>query len=419
MLLLTSVSLFGPLAYSQEPGLATFQETAQMLVDNRITNSVTVSVTLQSTDNTEILIPDELVQQILDDSRVKSILFTNYDPCVQRIEDSSCILINVEIDPDHSGIADIYNSTRMAGDDYIDSLNSLFDADAEFYSNHIHTDDTLNNILGTSGAVASAGTVSAVYDMSVEATSLMFEKLSSILIHKDIRDGQGFYSIAENLASHPDSKVTLSLIPFGNDLLMQLRLSVNYDYDDNDKYNTFPVIVDPLEYFEVEQINRSSYLASNFFPLNSLIQVVIIGDSNSTITDVAGNIIPTRLVDGQQIPTNITTNGWIFDPSEGPTIQAKYIFGQESFIMQDELLFTLDVASSTTTTTTSNVTSLSNPAVSDTNTFEPPMGDSELNTSTNDSELNTSTNDPMTIILIAIIVATVTIVVYYFKSRGK
>ena len=51
-------------AQIQSPQLATFQETAQILIDKQISNNVTASITLQSTSNQEIRIPVELEQQI-------------------------------------------------------------------------------------------------------------------------------------------------------------------------------------------------------------------------------------------------------------------------------------------------------------------------------------------------------------------
>ena len=323
-------------AYSQEPGLATFQETAQVIVDKRISQTVTASVTLQSTDTGEILVPDELAQQLLDNPRIESVVFTNYEPCVQRIRDHSCILVNVAFDSENIAIADIRNSTRSIGNAYIDSLNSLLGTDAAFHSIYIHTDDAINRILGTSGAVSGRGTISAVYTMPLGETHSVYERLSSSLISADILDGQGFYSTAKNLSSHPDAKVTLSLIPLGPDLLMQLRLSAVH------AGGTIPDTINPLEYLQTEQINRSAYLTSGFFPLNSLIQVVVLSGPDSAISDVAGSVTPTRLVDGQQIPTDITVNGWVFDPSEGSTIQGKYIFGTATSLGQDDLAFTLD-----------------------------------------------------------------------------
>jgi hypothetical protein len=42
-----------------------------------------------------------------------------------------------------------------------------------------------------------------------------------------------------------------------------------------------------------------------------------------------------------EIPTEITKNGWIFDPKEGTQIQGKYIFGENTSIDENELKFSL------------------------------------------------------------------------------
>ena len=51
-------------SYYEEIGLATFQEMAQVLIDKRISQNVTASITLQSTSIQEIKIPSELEQRI-------------------------------------------------------------------------------------------------------------------------------------------------------------------------------------------------------------------------------------------------------------------------------------------------------------------------------------------------------------------
>ena len=57
-------------AYSQEPGLATFQETAQVIIDKTISGNISASITLQSTSIQEIKIPAELEQKIRENNRM-------------------------------------------------------------------------------------------------------------------------------------------------------------------------------------------------------------------------------------------------------------------------------------------------------------------------------------------------------------
>ena len=69
------ISISSGYAFAQEPGLATFQETAQVLVDKSISQNVTASITLQNTSIQEIRIPAELEQEIREhDSRLEQLL---------------------------------------------------------------------------------------------------------------------------------------------------------------------------------------------------------------------------------------------------------------------------------------------------------------------------------------------------------
>ena len=81
-------------AYSQEVGLATFQETAQIIIDKSISHNVTAAITLQSTSIQEIRIPTELEQKIREDSRIEAIVLTNQEQCVLGVVDQSCIMID-------------------------------------------------------------------------------------------------------------------------------------------------------------------------------------------------------------------------------------------------------------------------------------------------------------------------------------
>ena len=83
--------------------------------------------------------------------------------------------------------------------------------------------------------------------------------------------------------------------------------------------------IHPLEFFKIKELSRSDYFSTGNYPLNSILQVVILSNEENQISDVKGNIIPTQTIDEVEIPTDITKNGWVFDPREGEQIQGKYI----------------------------------------------------------------------------------------------
>ncbi len=59
------------------------------------------------------------------------------------------------------------------------------------------------------------------------------------------------------------------------------------------------------------------------------------------ISNIRGNIVPTQIINNEKIPTDISREGWVFDPQEGQRIQGKYIFGEETTINKDKLKFSL------------------------------------------------------------------------------
>ena len=338
LLLLFSILMISSVgyAYSEEPSLATFQETVQVLVDKTISGNISASVTLQSTSIQEIKIPVELENKIRDDNRVKSIILTNQDQCVFGVVDQACIMINVLRDPDAKGIIEIQDAAKEIGEQYIDEVNEAFDTNAEMHSVFVHADDEVNRVLETSGAVSGRGMVSVVYTLPMEDTGSMYEKISTMLMPKTIRDAGGFYDIASSLSDEENAKMTFSLIPLDTKSLLQIKLSV--DYKDAAKEIAQ---ISPMEFLKTTEITRSDYFSGGFYPLNSIIQVVVLSPEETGISNIQGSVLGTQVVDGEKIPTSLTENGWVFDPQQGEKIQGMYIFGEKIKIDQDELKFTI------------------------------------------------------------------------------
>ena len=62
--------------------------------------------------------------------------------------------------------------------------------------------------------------------MPMQDTHYMYQKISTILLSKEIREGKGFYNVARNLSIEDNAKTTFSIIPSDSKLLLQLRMSV-------------------------------------------------------------------------------------------------------------------------------------------------------------------------------------------------
>ena len=324
-------------AHSQEASLATFQETAQILVDKSRSQNVTASITLQTTSTQEIKIPSEIENKIRENGKITSIIITNQQGCVLGVINESCVMINVKRDLSDKGIIEIQESTKDVAELFIEEINQTFDTDAKFHSTFVHSDDEINRTLETSGSVSGRGTVSAVYTMPMEDTSSMYEKISALLISKVIRDSGGFYQTAKELSTEENAKVTFSIIPQNNNSLLQLKLSTDYPQAASNLTD-----LTPLKYLGINELRRSEYFSSGFYPLNSIFQIVILSDEAIFLSNIKGNIVPTKIIEGEKIPTVFDQKGWVFDPEEGKEIQGKFIFGKENSINENDLIFSLE-----------------------------------------------------------------------------
>ena len=328
-------------AYSQEIGLSTFQESAQVIIDEKIYQKTTASITLFSSNVQEIIIPIELEQKIREDQWVQAVVLTNENNCVLGVVDQSCIIINIARNPNDAGINAIQDSTRKIADSYIDEINRLFDTNAKFFQVFIHTSDKSNEALETSGIISGTGTISAVYTMPMEDTDSMYGKMSAMLLSKQIRESGGFYDISKKLANKENAKMSFTIIPTESKSNLQLRVSSDNPLDISNQIEREPTKINPLEFFKINELNRSDYFSTGNYPLNSIFQIIILSNESTNVSDVKGNIIPTQNIDGIEIPIEITKEGWVFDPQEGQKIQGKYIFGENTSVSEDELKFSL------------------------------------------------------------------------------
>ena len=322
--------------FAQDPQLATYQETAQVIIDKSLSNNVTAAIALQSTSNQEIRIPVELSNKIQETERVVAVIITSEEQCVLGVQNESCIMVNLSREGIEGGIIAIQDTGRMIGDSLIEDINSAFDTDAKIHSVFLHQKDEPNKALETSGIISGRGTVSAVYTMPREDSDAMFEKFSAILIPKEIRESGGFFDIAKKLSTEQDSRMTLSIIPQNGISLYQLKISIDYP-------NSAEGIesVNPLEFLKSDNLIRSDYFSNDFYPLNSLLKVVLLSNEQVKVQDVNTKIIPGIIRDGEPFPAEITIDGWFFEQESGQKIEATYLFGKKTSIGKNELVFTV------------------------------------------------------------------------------
>jgi len=326
--------------YAQQPKLATFHEIAQVIIDQKIQNQTSTSISVISTSNQEIRVPVELDKKIHSMKNVTAVVITNEDKCVLGVVDKACVLINISSEGFAGGIPEAQSKGKEIGDGLIGDINKAFNIDTKFHSVFIHVDDKVNKELETTGVISGRGTVSAVYTFSKSDTSFLYEGLSTLLIPNEIRNSGGFLDVAKKIADDPTSSVTFSIIPKTGSSLFQLQVS--RDQKITDKITS----IDTLQFFGVEKLERSNYFSYDFFPLNSLVQVVVLSKEPIKITGHGGQIIPAVEKDGQKYPSDVSLPGWFFDPDSGDKLIGKYLFGKTVEATRDDLKFNIGYLSS-------------------------------------------------------------------------
>jgi hypothetical protein len=323
--------------YAQQPQLASYRETAHILVDEKVQNKTTAFVTLASTSPVEMRVPADLSLKLQNTANVSSVVITNAQNCVLGIQDQGCVLVNI-VSPaliESYNITTIQTNARQVGDTLIDSINKAFALNAQFNNVYVNPKGDLSGALGTSGIVSGNRTISVVYTMSRPDSSYIFDGLTAILIPKQIRDDGGFFNAAQKMAQDSNSTVTFAITPGQGALLYQLQVSKQIPI--NGQVTT----VKPLDLLGVDKLEKSSYFDVGFFPLNSILDVTVISNDNVAVESHGGNLAPFTVKDGQKLPSDLTKSGWIMDPEYGPRISAIYLFGKDTAITSDQAALTL------------------------------------------------------------------------------
>jgi len=329
--ILFSSILIMPFASAQQFEKATFQESASIIYDQKLSGSVIISIGFETTSNDEIRFPGELIEKINANEKIRAVIFTNAGECVIGVTaEQQCIMINFDYQnlKGDGGIRMVQESAREMGGLLIDDLNQVFRTDAEFHSVYIHTAGNANVLLETSGIVSGKGAVSATYVTDKRATDFLFTDIAGILIPKEIRDGGGFYDIAKKLSRHDDSIISVTMIPNEDSNLYMFKITKEIKEKSNDI-----TIINTLESFEVDEISRTDYFDNRNVPLNSIIQLIIIP---SEITKV--NAISTHAITDVTTFENIMKKGWFLSSPAGEMINLKFLFGQSKTISAEELL---------------------------------------------------------------------------------
>ena len=323
--------LIMPFAYAQQFEKATFQESATIIYDQKFSESIITSIGFETTNNNEIRFPNETIEKINSNEKIRSVVFTNAGECVIGVTtEQQCIMINFSYEElrGDGGIRMVQESAKEMANLLIDDLNKIFRTDTEFHSVFIHSEDNANTLLKTSGAVSGRGSVSATYVADKSATDFLFTDLTGILIPKMIRDGGGFYDVSEKISKNDDSIISISIIPNKNSNLYMLKVAQEIKEKSNDVSS-----INVLENFGIDKISRTNYFDKRNVPLNSVIHLIIIPDENRKV-----NSISTHAITDLTKIENVMEKGWFLNSPAGEMIDLRFLFGESKTVLADELL---------------------------------------------------------------------------------
>ena len=327
---IVSVLFVIPFINAQEFEKATLQETATVIYDQKLSNSIIASIGLETTNNEEIQFSNELIQKINSNEKIRSIVLTNHGNCVIGVtEEEQCLMVNFgyqELKGD-GGIRTVQDSAKEMSAEIVEEMNHTLGMDFKFHSTFIHTVDDANILLETSGVVSGRGSVSATYVMPKQSTDFLFLDLVGKLIQKEIRDGGGFYDIAKKISKIDSSLISVSIIRNEESNLYMFKV-VNEIKDSSTNISKINV----LESLNVEEISRSEVFNGRNVPLNSIIQLIVIPNEKSKI-----NAVSTHLITDLTKFENILEKGWFFSVPAGDKIDAKFLFGTSNKIISKEL----------------------------------------------------------------------------------
>ena len=312
-----------------------FQEQIQIMIDeSRQKNRI--SIGMLSTSPNDIRFPD-YIEAISSNPKIVSFTLTNQFGCAPAKIDRACVIIEVDREGLGDNIIEIRKNTREITDKIVSEgviLGGIeFDSIVLKPKSSFDTDE---EILVSE----------AVYTVNKQPTNTLFAALVPMLVSSDIRTAGGFYDNAEKLSEHYFSDFTVSLIPNEDSMLRTLHISLvcsnklpelpRCDPEGNIQEQIARGDINPLDFIQVENINRSKIFADEFLPLNSVIQVLIFSEQDLQVKSVNSNVIETLQGLG-----DIQENGWFFTSKSGKIIDGRYIFGQESSVSKNDLAFSI------------------------------------------------------------------------------
>jgi len=308
---------------------ADFQEHIEVVVNTRDGSSV-ISASLLSPNWQDILIPPELENSIFSSEKLHAIIFTNKWQCAPAVVTDPCVLVQITREGLGEFTETIQENTREITDKII--VDSQFiGINAKFHSILIES------------AKPSEGTpalATSVYTTKTFLTPKLVSLIGNQLLDKEIRDGGGFYDILNKVAENEFAEFTLTLRPDKDEILRIITVSINTTGIPkemiSDTISPLDLVAISVPNFTGDEVYRSKYFSEGFFPINSIFNVKIITEPNYGVKSVNGGLIETI-----SSSADLEDSGWFFTSNSNGIIEGRYLFGTDSSVSNQDLIFSI------------------------------------------------------------------------------
>ena len=295
-----------------------------------------ISIGILSTNPNDIKFSDK-IEDLSSNPKIFSFSLTTKFACATTKIQSGCIIIDVEREGLGDNLEEIRKNTLEITDEIV--ANGVMMFSPEIYSVTLQPRTSFD---GSEQTIVAQ----AIYTINKPSTEVLFTALAPMFINTNIITAGGFFSNAEKLSENYFSELTLTLMPLGNNALHMFHVSLTCSdillkvppctTEKNTDEQFARGDINPLDFIQVENINRSKIFADKFLPLSSVIQVLIFSEQDLQVKSVNSNVIETLQGLG-----DIQENGWFFASKSGKIIDGRYIFGQESSVSKNDLAFSI------------------------------------------------------------------------------
>ena len=308
---------------------ADFQEHIQLVVN--ITDGTSdISASMLSPNWQDILIPPKLEKAIFNSERLHGVIFTNQWQCAPGVITDPCILVQIEREGLGEYVETIQENTREITDQIITD-SQFIGMNAEFHS------IILEAAKPSEGKPAIA---TAVYTTKVFTTPKLISLIANQLLDKEIRDSGGFYNVLNKLAENDFAEFSLVLKPDKDRILrtitVELATSNLPEVILTDTINPLTLMSASIPNFNENEIYRSTYFSEGFFPLNSILNVMIITPQDYKVKSVNGGLIATI-----NSSADLENSGWFFTSNSNGKIEGRYLFGSDISASNHDLTFSI------------------------------------------------------------------------------